>query len=108
MGLRTFLLYVLTVAAATRCECAILGHEARPIVETDLQLTADDSDSGNWTANLGDIEVRRREFCLPNKISEFTFKRRVKSHLPFTSIIRRFNAYGYVNRKYIPILKFFY
>jgi hypothetical protein len=57
MDLRTLLLYVLTVAALKCCQCAILGHEARPIVETDLQLTAADSDSGNWTANLGDIEV---------------------------------------------------
>jgi hypothetical protein len=32
-----------------------------------------------------------------------TFKRQVKSHLPFASIIRRFNVYGYVHRKYIPI-----
>jgi hypothetical protein len=31
------------------------------------------------------------------------FKRRVKSHLPFASIIRRFNTYAYVLRKYIPI-----
>jgi hypothetical protein len=31
------------------------------------------------------------------------FKRRVKSHLPFTSIIRRFNVYGSVHRKYIPV-----
>jgi hypothetical protein len=75
MGLRTLLFYVLTVAAVTCCECAILGHEARPIVETDLQLTAADSDSGNWTANLGDIEVRQREFGLQNDISELTSAR---------------------------------
>ena len=31
------------------------------------------------------------------------FKRRVKPHLPFASIIRRFNVYGSVRRKYIPI-----
>jgi len=31
------------------------------------------------------------------------FKRRVKSHLPFASIIRRFNVYGSVHRNYIPI-----
>ena len=67
MGLRTLLLYV-TVAVLTCCECAILRHEARPVVETDLQLTAADSDSGNWTANLGDIEVRRRENDLQNNI----------------------------------------
>jgi hypothetical protein len=32
-----------------------------------------------------------------------TFKRRVKSHLPFARIIRRFNVYGSVHLKYIPI-----
>src|SRR5215475_11990184 len=30
-------------------------------------------------------------------------KRRVKTHLPFTSIIRRFDVYGSVHCKYIPI-----
>jgi hypothetical protein len=30
-------------------------------------------------------------------------KRRVKSHLPLASIIRGFNVYGSVHRKYIPI-----
>jgi hypothetical protein len=29
------------------------------------------------------------------------FKRRIKSHLPFANIIRRFKVYGYVHRKYI-------
>jgi len=67
MGLRT--LYV-AVAVLTCCECAMLSHEARPVVETDLQLTAADSDSGNWTANLGDIEVRRRANGLRNSASE--------------------------------------
>jgi hypothetical protein len=56
MGLGTFLL-VVTVAVVTKCECAYLIHDTRPVVETDLQLTAADTDSGNWTANLGDIEV---------------------------------------------------
>lgn len=60
MGLRTLLLYV-TVAVLTCCECAMLSHEARPVVETDLQLTAADTDSGNWTAKLGDMEVRQQE-----------------------------------------------
>jgi hypothetical protein len=69
MGLRALLLYV-TVVGVTCCECAILSHEARPLVETDLQLTAADTDSGNWTANLGDIEVRQREHGLQNNISE--------------------------------------
>jgi hypothetical protein len=32
-----------------------------------------------------------------------TFKHRVKSHLPFTSIISRFKVYGSLYRKYIPI-----
>jgi hypothetical protein len=31
------------------------------------------------------------------------FKRRIKSHLPFANIIRRFNVYGSVHRKYILI-----
>ena len=31
------------------------------------------------------------------------FKRRVKSHLPFAGIIRRFNVYGSVHCNYIPI-----
>jgi hypothetical protein len=31
------------------------------------------------------------------------FKRRIKSHLPFANIIRSFNVYGSVHRKYIPI-----
>jgi len=69
MGLRTLLLYV-TVAVLTCCECEMLSHEARPVVETDLQLTAADSDSGNWTANLGDMEVRQKEDGLLNYISE--------------------------------------
>jgi hypothetical protein len=30
-------------------------------------------------------------------------QRRVKSHLPFASIIRRFKVYGSVHRKYIPL-----
>jgi hypothetical protein len=33
----------------------------------------------------------------------YPFKRRVKFHLPFASIIRIFNVYGSVHRKYIPI-----
>jgi len=33
----------------------------------------------------------------------YPFKSRVKSHLPFASIIRRFNVYGSVNCKCIPI-----
>jgi hypothetical protein len=36
-------------------------------------------------------------------MSSYPFKRRVKSHLPFASIIRRFNVYGSVHFKYIPI-----
>src|SRR5215475_5708935 len=40
---------------------------------------------------------------LYRKAYTYPFKRRVKSHLPFASIIRRFNFYGSVHRKYIPI-----
>lgn len=69
MGLRTLLLSV-AVAVVTYCECAMISHEARPIVETDLQLTAADSDAGNWTANLGDIEVRQKTDGLQNNVSE--------------------------------------
>jgi len=36
-------------------------------------------------------------------ISSLRVERRVKSHLPFVSIIRRFNVYGSVHRKYISI-----
>jgi hypothetical protein len=32
-----------------------------------------------------------------------TFKRRVKFHLPFASIIRKLNIHGSLHRKYIPI-----
>jgi hypothetical protein len=56
MGLHTLLLFV-TVAVVTNCACASIFHEFRPVAETDLELTAADTDSGNWTANLGDIEV---------------------------------------------------
>lgn len=69
MGLRILLLYV-TVTVLTCCECEMLSHEARPVVETDLQLTAADSDSGNWTASLGDMEVRPQEDVLQNYICE--------------------------------------
>jgi hypothetical protein len=41
------------------CEGATLSDEARPLVETDLRLEAPDSDTGDWTANLGDMEVRK-------------------------------------------------
>jgi hypothetical protein len=37
------------------------------------------------------------------RVRDQPFKRRVKSHLSFTSIIRRFNVYVSVHRKYIPI-----
>jgi hypothetical protein len=60
MGRRVLLLCVTVAGVMTCCACAILSHEARPLVETDLHLTAADTDSGNWTANLGDIEVRQR------------------------------------------------
>jgi hypothetical protein len=36
-------------------------------------------------------------------VLNYPFKRRVKSHLLFASIIRRFNVYGSVYHKYIPI-----
>jgi hypothetical protein len=42
------------------------------------------------------------ETTLPTKTHSH-FKRRVKSHLPFASIIRRFKVYGSGHRKYIPI-----
>ena len=47
-----------------------------------------------------DIDHLLRDFGI---VLYLTFKRRVKSHLPFASIIRRFNVYGSVHRKYIPI-----
>ncbi|XP_069695669.1 uncharacterized protein [Periplaneta americana] len=42
----------LSAAILGTCKAAVL-----PAEETDLELTADDTDSGNWTANLGDMEV---------------------------------------------------
>jgi hypothetical protein len=48
----------------------------------------------------------RRERCRYNRRClqlSLQFKSRIKSHLPFANIIRRFNVYGYVHRKYIPI-----
>lgn len=57
MVLHTVLLGV-TVAILAYSECEMIRDEVRPVVETDLQLTAADSDAGNWTANLGDIEVK--------------------------------------------------
>jgi hypothetical protein len=42
--------------------------------------------------------------CYPSYVTfSKPFKHRVKSHLPFAGIIRRFNVYGPVHRKYIPI-----
>jgi hypothetical protein len=58
MGVHAVVLCVV-VATVSFCECAVIGDEAKPVVETDLHLTAADSDAGNWTANLGDIEVSR-------------------------------------------------
>lgn len=57
MGVSIVLLCV-TAAIAARCEGAMMWDEGRPVEKTDLELTASDSDSGNWTANLGDMEVR--------------------------------------------------
>jgi hypothetical protein len=37
------------------------------------------------------------------KTFHWPFKRRIKSHVPFSNIVRRFNVYGFVHRKYIPI-----
>lgn len=51
-------LLCVTAAILAHCEGAILWDEGRPIVKTDLELTASDSDNGNWTADLGDMEVR--------------------------------------------------
>jgi hypothetical protein len=34
-------------------------------------------------------------------LKHYPFKRRMKSHLPFANIIRRFNVYGSVHRKYM-------
>jgi hypothetical protein len=56
MGLNTVLLCV-TAAIVAHCGGATVRDEGRPAVQTDLELTAYDSDSGNWTANLGDMEV---------------------------------------------------
>jgi hypothetical protein len=58
MGVRTVLLCVALVIIAASSDGAILWDEGRPAVRTDLELTASDSDTGNWTANLGDMEVR--------------------------------------------------
>jgi hypothetical protein len=57
MDLKTVLLFV-TVVIAALCEGATLWDEGRPVVKTDLELRASDSDNGNWIANLGDMEVR--------------------------------------------------
>ncbi|PNF42386.1 hypothetical protein B7P43_G02546 [Cryptotermes secundus] len=54
----SFVLLCVTATIAARCEGAMIWHEGRPVEETDLELTASDSDSGNWTANLGDMEVK--------------------------------------------------
>jgi hypothetical protein len=59
MDLNVVLVCVTAVIAA-HCEGAMLRDEGRPVVKTDLELTASDSDSGNWTANLGDMEVRHK------------------------------------------------
>jgi hypothetical protein len=56
MDLKIKLLFVTAVIAA-HCEGTMLWDEGRPVVKTDLELTASDSDSGNWAANLGDMEV---------------------------------------------------
>ena len=70
MVLHTVLLGV-TVAILAYSECEMIRDEVRPVVETDLQLTAADSDAGNWTANLGDIEVRQQQTDgFQNNISE--------------------------------------
>jgi hypothetical protein len=60
MGVRTVLLCVALVIVTASCDGATLWDEARPAVRTDLELTASDSDTGNWTANLGDMEVQDR------------------------------------------------
>jgi hypothetical protein len=57
MDLSTVLLCV-TVVWGVCCEGATLRDEARPFVETDVRLEASDSDTGDWTANLGDMEVQ--------------------------------------------------
>jgi hypothetical protein len=38
-----------------------------------------------------------------DEVIAYPFKRRVQSHLPFASIIGRFNVYKYVHRKCIPL-----
>jgi hypothetical protein len=43
--------------------------------------------------------------CILTQTHIYPFKLWVKSHLPFASIIRGFNVYGSVHRKYIPIYK---
>jgi hypothetical protein len=46
------------IAVLACCECATLRDEVSPIVKTDLDLTAHNSEVGNWTADLGDMQVR--------------------------------------------------
>jgi hypothetical protein len=58
MRLSVVILFVAVVAIGAPCDGGTIGYDGRPAVKTDLQLTASDSDSGNWTANLGDMEVR--------------------------------------------------
>jgi hypothetical protein len=65
MDVRAVLLCVAAVGVAASRDGATLKDEGSPAVKTDLELTASDSDTGNWTANLGDMEVRigQRNLC---------------------------------------------
>ena len=36
---------------------ALCGAAIVPVEEADIQLTASDADNGNWTANMGEMEV---------------------------------------------------
>ncbi|PSN54451.1 hypothetical protein C0J52_06689 [Blattella germanica] len=48
---------ILQAIAVTITLAAIGGAASVPIEETDLQLTASDTDTGNWTANLGNMKI---------------------------------------------------
>jgi hypothetical protein len=49
------------------------------------------------------VKIQRFEDIVSIRHQAQPFKRRMKSHLPFANVIRRFNVYGSVHCKYIPI-----
>jgi hypothetical protein len=50
-----------------------------------------------------DVGLNITRLCDLAQGISYPFKRRIKSHLPFANIVRRFNVYGPVYCKYIPI-----